>query len=392
MPLYLEDDRMKAEQPREMFLSDDHIANIAAPITSPKGSARLLVQDTELPGFYLRVSSRTKRFAVLFRQHNTTLGTWPTLSANDARAVAFTLLRVIREPAVEEAGTPSLQSLLDEYLATKKRLKDRTKQDYRACLKRYWAAWLPRPVARLTPDEFRAHFNLIPSPAQANYTLRIIRALFRFYNAAHDANLANPVAKLLALDGAHQVRPRTRLIKDKEQGRWLDAVKAESRTVEDLFVALACTGLRSGEALGLTWDGVDFEEASILIPDTKNGAPHALPLGPRILEMLKRRHATAGAPARGRVFGINARNMRVAVARTVEVSGVRWSPHDLRRGFVTLAVRLEVPDRVVRRLVNHAEKDVTGKHYVGLDVEPLRPYIQRIEDAMFARWGDAVAE
>lgn len=68
------------------------------------------------------------------------------------------------------------------------------------------------------------------------------------------------------------------------------------------------------------------------------------------------------------------------------VTPIEWSAHDLRRTFVTLATRLEEPDRMVKRLVNHTERDVTGMHYIRLSVDTLRPYTQRIEDELFRLW------
>ncbi|MEN3111707.1 tyrosine-type recombinase/integrase [Uliginosibacterium paludis] len=291
-------------------------------------------------------------------------------------------------PPPVTTATPniSLQALLDEYVSVKKsRLKPDTVRRYRDCLDRYWADHLSQPAENLTPDVFRAHFITLPSPAQANHSLRIIRALFNFYNAAHDKNLLNPVQKVLKLEGAFIVRPRDRLIADEDQARWHASIQQGSRTSAELFTTLALTGLRLGEGLRLSWECVDFEKSSLTIPETKNGKPLLIPMGSRLKALLSKRKTDLRRES-GRVFGLNPRNERLEVAASRKRSGVDWSAHDLRRTFVTLATRLEVPDRMVKRLVNHTERDVTGMHYIRLSVDTLRPYTQRIEDELFRLW------
>lgn len=218
----------------------------------------------------------------------------------EARSEATTLLLSSVPATAHSAPSPvtptsppiTLQALLDEYVRVKKaRLKPDTIRRYRDCLDRYWASYLSLPAESLTPDVFRAHFITLPSPAQANHSLRIIRALFNFYNAAHDTNLLNPVQKVLKLEGAFVVRPRDRLIADEDQARWYASVQQGSRTSAELFLTLALTGLRLGEGLRLSWECVDFEKNSLTIPETKNGKPLLIPMGYRLKMLLSKRKA-----------------------------------------------------------------------------------------------------
>jgi hypothetical protein len=60
----------------------------------------------------------------------------------------------------------------------------------------------------------------------------------------------------------------------------------------------------------------------------------------------------------------------------------KWSPHDLRRTFVTTAQRALKDFATAKRMVNHGVSgDVTMKHYLGLSVEHLREQMQLVEDA-----------
>lgn len=258
------------------------------------GEERTRVLDARLPGFLVEVSCRHKRFVVRSRGRYKTLGRWPLMTVAEARAFALDFLRGLElssseairaaahstsAAAIPEREGPTLAEALAEYVGVK-RLKARTSTDYQQCLGRYWSDYLEQPLVALDGDAVLARFRAIRSPAQANYSLRIIRAIFRFHNAAHDESLPIPTAKVLALEGAHSIAPRSRLVADDKQQVWHLAV--HSRTgpnARDLFIFLACTGLRLGEALGLSWADIDLQGRSIIIHDTKNGKPHRLPLG-----------------------------------------------------------------------------------------------------------------
>jgi integrase len=279
--------------------------------------------------------------------------------------------------------------VLEDYIRDKA-LGARTEEDYRGLLKRYWADYLDRPVTNLGPDEFLSRYREIKSPSQANHSTRIVRALYRYFNAANDDALPIPTVKALAIDGAHRLDPRQRMVARDEQAKWIGAVDAKAGpTARDLFRLLALTGLRQGEGLALTWDNIDLDRRVLTVPITKNGKPHSLPIGIRLAKLLDARRALSGE----KVFSISVRNTRFSVARVVEASGVAWSCHDLRRGFATAATRLGIPDRAVKRLMNHSENDVTGKHYIWLDVEDVRPHIEAIEDHFWSMWSaPAVSE
>lgn len=381
---------MVAAMARKVTLSDALLGRLSAP---SKGT-RVRVSDSTIPGLVVEVSARHKRLVVRSRGHYRTLGHWPLLTVEEARAAALEFLRSVLPPPSSRGvkGAPSLRrkrptvgATLTEYQSVK-RIKPRTAQDYRLCLERYWFDYIEEPLTALTPDIVLERFRSIPSPAQANYSLRIIRALFRFHNAAHDDALPVPTAKTLALDGAHDIKPRSRLILDHQQRGWYLAVKLNAGpTAGDLFIFLACTGLRLGEALSIGVDDTGPSSDAIEVLETKNGRGLTLPLGKRTAALLEARRGHSKGKSL-HAFPINQRNVRKAVARVIEAYPVQWSCHDLRRGFVSLATRLNIPDRIVKRLVNHAERDVTGRHYVQISLDTLRPYMQAIEDAFYAMW------
>ena len=64
----------------------------------------------------------------------------------------------------------------------------------------------------------------------------------------------------------------------------------------------------------------------------------------------------------------------------VQESGVTFTPHDLRRTFITVAESLDISAFALKRLANHKmANDVTAGYIIG-DAERLRAPMQRITD------------
>jgi integrase len=61
-------------------------------------------------------------------------------------------------------------------------------------------------------------------------------------------------------------------------------------------------------------------------------------------------------------------------------TGIRVSPHDLRRTFATIAARCGIGEYLMRALVNHSlGRDVTSG-YIDMLAEELREPMQRVAD------------
>lgn len=66
------------------------------------------------------------------------------------------------------------------------------------------------------------------------------------------------------------------------------------------------------------------------------------------------------------------------IAKVVKNSSIKFTCHDLRRTFITIAESLEISAYALKRLINHRVTDVTGG-YIIVDVERLRSPVQKIE-------------
>jgi len=59
-------------------------------------------------------------------------------------------------------------------------------------------------------------------------------------------------------------------------------------------------------------------------------------------------------------------------------SGCSFTVHDLRRTFLTMAAKLEVPHAVIKKLANHSGNSDVTYNYIVQDRERLRFYINKI--------------
>lgn len=371
------------------YLSDELLAR-----RTGKAAVRAVLRDSRLTGFQCVIGARSKVFRLRLHQGCVTLGRWPMVTAEDARAKALELLRSLAQgqalpvkAQVASLAAPTLADVLADYLDTK-RLKASTVRDLRNRLNVHCADWLALPVTAVTPEAFEARYRGIAGASAANAVARYLSALVNFANARHGLELENPGARLRKLDGLRTVRPKDRMVPDTKQAAWSVAVAAlADRDAASVLRFLALTGARLNEALRLTWADVNVEAGTVRFRDTKNGTDHVLPPGPHLRALLVARWQAADGHGRP-VFDVSESRLRRSVAEVVQAIGLPWSPHDLRRGFVTLAQRTLNDLATVKRLVNHsAGGDVTTRHYLRLSVEDLRAPMARIEAAFLALWG-----
>jgi integrase len=195
----------------------------------------------------------------------------------------------------------------------------------------------------------------------------------------------NPVG---ALDNAwFASKRRTRQVEDNELPAFYKAVDAlPSRVGRDYIKLLLFTGFRRSEAAQLEWDHLDFEGRAIHIPEnmTKTGEPLHLPMTDFVYDLLKARHELGREgkyvfPANGKHGHLQ--EPKFFLAQVTDATGIRVSPHDLRRGYITKAESLDISQYALKALVNHSVggDDVTGG-YIQMRVERLREPAQRVAD------------
>lgn len=293
-----------------------------------------------------------------------------------------------QEKAEQDKRNLTLRGVLATYISIKN-LKPKTAKDYDLFVKRCLSDWLDLPMAEITADMVEARHKAISKdhPAQANLTMRILRALFTFAANRNESIITtNPVKRISQEKTWNKVKRRQTVVKAHEFKAWYGAVNSLSnKTHRDFLLLAVFTGLRFNEAASLRWCDVDLVAGTLKVEDTKNHETHMLPLSTYLKAMLQKRFDTRTCqkqvfPGPGR-HGYLA-DPRDAVSRVADLSGVDFTVHDLRRTFETIAESCDIAHYTLKRLLNHKMSGDVTSGYIIVDAERLRGAMQSITDRL----------
>lgn len=357
--------------------------------------------DTELQGFYLIVGAKAKTYAaqkdIQGKSVRYTIGRHGHFTPEEARKIAKEKLYFMalgnnpNEQEAERTKDITVEKVFESYLAARRSLKDRTKQDYRYYVDKYIPDWKPKMLADITKDMIlKRHMQIAENhgPNVANKTMRVLRVLFNHAYATFDVCPVNPVSYLSKVKAWYKEHRRRTYIKPHELKNWWQAVHSlENDTYRDFLLVLLFTGLRRSEAAKMRWADIDFKDKTFMIPDTKNGDALTLPMSEFLCGLLEQRRKRYGNyefvfPGPGH-HGYLAEPKK-GVYKVIERCGVQFTCHDMRRTFITIAESLDISAYALKRLINHRVTDVTGG-YIIVDVERLREPAQRVAGFILER-------
>lgn len=379
-------------------------------------SGQAFFRDSELKGFGLRVGTTGKVYIaegkIKTKVIRVTIGKHGVFTAEQARLRARELLLMMAKGTnpndlkkESKARGVTLEDALADFLAARKSLKPRTIADYKSTIDCYLSDWKNKPLVEISKDMVAKQHSKIGerSKAQANLAMRYIRAIFNFAAGQYENSKGeplipdNPVKRLSQTRAWYRIARRQTVIKAHDLASWYSAVmniqndlKGKNReTVRDYLLLVIFTGLRKEEAACLTWSNVDLRARTLTIPDTKNHLDHTLPLSDYISEMLARRKPDA---VNEYVFPEINGEGRITTPtrimnRVIEESGVRFTIHDLRRTFITIAESLDISAYALKRLLNHKMNNDITAGYIISDVERLRAPMQKITDHLLKCMG-----
>ena len=260
-------------------------------------------------------------------------------------------------------------------------LKPSTREDYRRLLdKVVYPVLGEKPIDEITTTHIQEMLNGYRDMAITTQT-RLIVTLRQIFNMAVEEELikTNPAKGKLTKTGIEKKDGRAL---SKEEWLGVQSILPDMKEADRLFVALMMyEGLRRGEALGMTWDNVDFENnclhivqqaafngndnyATIQTPKTKTSI--------RDVPMVKAlRRILENTPRRGMYVVGNGdtpytKSMMVkALKRIKEATGIEdLHPHTFRYSHATMLHEVGVDDKTIQCWEGHASQATTTNFYI----------------------------
>jgi integrase len=385
-------------------------------LTAPEG-ARIDYFDAAFPGLALRVTGPTdqrpeRRTWTLFYRHHgkqrrlTFEPGYPALSLADARREATKAQLQIRagtDPAVAKAAAKqeasrapdtvaNMVELFVRRLEAKRRAPRYIEETRRNFDNHVIPRWGDRDIRMITRRDVielldavmdagstvkrAGRRHTVPGgPIAANRTLAAVRAMFNF--ALRRGIVESTPVALVERPGKETRRERT-LTADELQVVW-SAAGELGYPFGPFFQLAMLTGQRRDEIGRMRWADVDVDAKLWTLPAeaTKAGRTHAVPLAPVAVEILKalpRKAGTNGSISRpsawvfttsgeAPISGFSKAKPRIDKTITqLRTDGALapWTIHDLRRTTATEMGRLGVSRFIIGKVLNHADRTVTG--------------------------------
>jgi hypothetical protein len=181
----------------------------------------------------------------------------------------------------EQAASVTVQSVLDDYIATKKKLRPASIRNYRGAVRRYLSDWTKLPIksinadmvvaqhrkirTNVTTDKYKSHaYDARKGDFTADYAMRVFGFLWNFAAATDlDMRSKNPTLALTVRDQWLVDKDNSRretFIPLERLPAFYDAVCRLGNVHTRAFILLMMfSGLRLSTAAGLRWDEIDWD-------------------------------------------------------------------------------------------------------------------------------------
>ncbi len=215
-------------------------------------------------------------------------------------------------------------------------------------------------------------------PGTINRELATLKKAFNLARREWEWCTDNPVCRV-SMERENNTRDRWLTVEEEQR-----LMTAAPSWLQELIVFAIHTGMRMGEILALTWNGVDLFRRTLTVFKSKNGERRTLPLNQTVMALLTRKYAVRQSmsdlvfPSQTdtRLDKCNlGRAFRIAVAKA-KIVDLHF--HDLRHTFATRLVQAGVDLYKVQRLLGHKSPIMTQR-YAHHYPESLRDGVEMLD-------------
>jgi integrase len=328
-----------------------------------------IIWDTEIHGLNVRRQfSNVVTYSVVYRtldgiqrwQRIGRHGVWtPDLARKQARSVLMAR-DLGKDPSADRMAlrsAPTVAELCDEYEKRDNGKKPETIRADKSRIKVHIKPQLGKlKVASVTSDHVE---DLMRSLSDGNKrrVLGLLGAIFS-YAVKRKMRSDNPCR---GIDKPAETK-RTRRLSELEYQLFGKAVNGGG-TINDIFLLLAVTGFRSGEAKNLKWSECDLERSTTILEDTKTGKS-IRPLSGAAIDIINRQKTGSEyvfAYRHGKPIDQPHNHwVKLGLDKTI-------TPHVLRHSFASLAADMGLSDNTIASMLGHARHSITSRYLHGSD-------------------------
>ena len=193
------------------------------------------------------------------------------------------------------------------------------------------------------------------SPGSARRVTGLLGAIFSFA-VKKGLRPDNPVSKV----EKPKDTKRLRRLSEAEYAQLWSALQAEKNVATDVFLFLAISGWRSGEAKNLRFSEVDLDRRVATLGDTKTGSS-VRPLSGAAVEIIRRQKRRDGQE-----FVFEHRHAMLISNLTPWWRKLGMpddtSPHVLRHSLASLASDMGIADHLISGLLGHKRQGITSRY------------------------------
>jgi len=216
------------------------------------------------------------------------------------------------------------------------------------------------------------------APATINRELALMKHAFNLAIKEWEWTKENPVAKISM---EKEDNKRDRWLTDEEEEKLL---KVCPEWLKELVVFALNTGMRLGEILSLTWEGVDLFRKTVTIFKSKNKERRTIPVNATVFEMLKAKTKVRSIKTNLVFHSENhsrrdVSNVDKSFKIRVDKAGIEnFHFHDLRHTFATRLVQSRKDLYEVQMLLGHKTSAMTQR-YAHHNPESLRGAVEILD-------------
>jgi len=237
---------------------------------------------------------------------------------------------------------------------------------------------LGKPIGKVTPDDMIDYIEYRESTVcgrTINIELALVSHVFTKARKKYRIKVDNPVSDI---EKPKEAKGRNRRCTRKEEQMLINAAKGFGRYTDmQIIIPFAIeTTMRRGEIGSLVWEHVDFDSATVYLPDTKNGSERTVPLSPRALDLLKR----CSPRESGNVFSYEIDSITRAFAGIRNKAGIQnLRFHDLRHEAASRLFEKGLGAADIKLITGHKTYEMLDR-YTHLSARNISEKLAKIDE------------